>query len=147
MRNTSSKAFKPGEKGPTSSQYEIRGPRGGEAGGKERTITRGEPLPPTPEPGQKYVFRDQTKTKRLMPFDLRNELIATLLCAGYAPMCTSTAARSTGRTPRISSAKRAAACSLSLIELPSPKATSLPSTETALVKRGRWGGPAFAWTR
>ena len=65
MKNASTKVFKPGEKGPTSGQYEIRGPHGGEAGGKERTITRGEPLRPTPEPGQKYMLRDQTKTKTL----------------------------------------------------------------------------------
>lgn len=54
------KAFKPGEIAPRSGQYGITGPRGG-ATGKERTVTRGEPLPPTPEPGQKYVLVDPTK--------------------------------------------------------------------------------------
>jgi hypothetical protein len=53
--------LKPGNKAPISGQYEIVGPRGGDAGGKERTVTKGEPLPPTREPGQKYRLSDQTK--------------------------------------------------------------------------------------
>ncbi len=52
--------LKPGEKAPTSGQYGIVGPRGGDTG-KERTVTKGEPLPPTPAPGQKYVLKDKTK--------------------------------------------------------------------------------------
>lgn len=55
------KPFKPGQKAPTSGQYEIRGPRGGNTGGNERTVTRGEPLPPTPKPGQTYTLVDPTK--------------------------------------------------------------------------------------
>jgi hypothetical protein len=39
----SQKTFSPGEKAPRSGQYEIIGPRGGETG-KERTVTRHEPL-------------------------------------------------------------------------------------------------------
>ena len=54
------KTYKPGEKAPTSAQYEIIGPRGGRTG-KERTVTRGEPLPPTPNKGQKYDIVDKTK--------------------------------------------------------------------------------------
>lgn len=54
----SRKSYKPGEKAPTSGQYEMVGPRGG---GKERTVVQGEPLPPTNRPGQKYVLRDRTK--------------------------------------------------------------------------------------
>lgn len=54
---------KPGEKAPESGQYEIVGPRGGDAGGKERTIVQGEPFPPTEKPGQKYHIIDPTKTK------------------------------------------------------------------------------------
>lgn len=57
----SKRTFKPGEKAPDSGQYEIVGPRGGDAGGKERTVTSGEPLPPTPKPNQKYILRDRTK--------------------------------------------------------------------------------------
>lgn len=57
----SRKNLSPGEKANVSGQYEIVGPRGGSAGGKERTVTCGEPLPPTPKPGQKYVLRDRTK--------------------------------------------------------------------------------------
>lgn len=50
---------RPGEKADVSGQYEIVGPRGGETG-KERTVTRGEPLPPTPKPGQRYRLTDRT---------------------------------------------------------------------------------------
>jgi hypothetical protein len=67
--------------------------------------------------------------------------------ANYAPTCTSTAERGTGRMPRISSAARAAACSLSLMELPSPVATSRPSAETPEIKLGRCAGPCFEITR
>lgn len=54
------KTFKPGEKAPRSGQYEILGPRGGKTG-KERTVVKKEPLPPTPEKGQKYHMVDPTK--------------------------------------------------------------------------------------
>lgn len=53
-------SYKPGQKAPKSGQYEIVGPRGGETG-KERTIVRGEPMPPTPQRGQKYIIVDPTK--------------------------------------------------------------------------------------
>jgi hypothetical protein len=52
--------FKPGQKAQKSGQYEIRGPRGG-ATGQERTVTKGEPLPPTPKGGQTYKLVDPTK--------------------------------------------------------------------------------------
>jgi len=54
------KTFKPGQESPRSGQYEIIGPRGGETEA-ERTITRGEPFPPTPKPGQKYILVDPTR--------------------------------------------------------------------------------------
>jgi len=54
--------MKPGSKAPASGQYEIIGPRGGRTG-EERTVTRGEPLPPTPEPRQSYRITDRTKNK------------------------------------------------------------------------------------
>ena len=54
------RTFSPGQKAEKSGQYEIIGPRGGETG-KERTVTRGEPLPPTPEAGQRYKLVDKTK--------------------------------------------------------------------------------------
>jgi hypothetical protein len=44
---------KPGERADRSGEYEIIGPRGGRTG-QERTVTRGEPLPPTPKPKQQY---------------------------------------------------------------------------------------------
>ncbi len=52
--------YKPGEEAPRSGQYEMTGPRGGGTG-VERTVTRGEPLPPTQEPGQKYKLVDPTR--------------------------------------------------------------------------------------
>jgi len=44
------KVLRPGEKAPRSGEYEIRGPRGANAG-KELSSTRGKPLPPTPKAG------------------------------------------------------------------------------------------------
>lgn len=54
------KNLKPGQTAPRSGQYEIRGPRGGHTG-EERTVTRGEPMPPTPGRGQAYTLVDPTK--------------------------------------------------------------------------------------
>ncbi|MDP9153926.1 MAG: YjzC family protein [Pseudomonadota bacterium] len=48
-------SYKPGEKAPHSGEYGINGPRGGDTG-KERTVVRGEPLPPTPKAGQTYTL-------------------------------------------------------------------------------------------
>ena len=57
-----SETYKPGEKAPASGQYQFVGPRGGGTG-VERTVTRGEPLPPTPEPGQQYRIADRTRNQ------------------------------------------------------------------------------------
>jgi hypothetical protein len=54
--------LKPGESAPQSGQYEIVGPHGGRTG-IERTVVRGEKLPPTLQPGQRYIIVDPTKTK------------------------------------------------------------------------------------
>lgn len=54
--------FKPGELVPRSGQAEIVGPRGAHTG-EERTVTEGEPFPPTPKKGQRYVIVDPTKHK------------------------------------------------------------------------------------
>lgn len=54
--------LKPGEKAPGSGQYEIVGPRGRRTG-KERTVTKNEPMPPTEKPNQKYILVDPTKNK------------------------------------------------------------------------------------
>lgn len=54
------KALRPGESAPRSGQYVQVGPRGGRTG-SERTVTRGEPLPPTPKAGMGYVLVDPTK--------------------------------------------------------------------------------------
>ncbi len=57
-----SQALKPGQKSPASAQVEIIGSRGGRTG-EERTVERGETLPPTPKPGQTYTVVDRTKNK------------------------------------------------------------------------------------
>jgi hypothetical protein len=49
----------PGTPAPASGQYEIIGPRGGQTG-VERTVVRGEPLPPTPNAGETYRLVDRT---------------------------------------------------------------------------------------
>jgi len=54
------KFFKPGEIAPRSGQYEIVGPRGGRTG-VERTVTKGEPLPPSLKPNQRFDLVDPTK--------------------------------------------------------------------------------------
>ena len=56
------KTYKPGETAPASGQYEIVGPRGGRTG-EERTVVKNEPMPPTPEKGQKFIIVDRTKNK------------------------------------------------------------------------------------
>jgi hypothetical protein len=50
----------PGTKAPVSAQYEIVGPRGGRTGA-ERTVVKGETLPPTPKAGETYRIADRTK--------------------------------------------------------------------------------------
>jgi hypothetical protein len=56
------KQFKPGETAPVSALYEILGPRGGHTG-KERTVVKGEVLPPTPEPGMEYRISERAHNK------------------------------------------------------------------------------------
>lgn len=56
------KTYSPGEKAKQSGQYEIIGPRGGHTG-KERTVVKDEPFPPTEKPNQKYIIVDPTKNK------------------------------------------------------------------------------------
>jgi len=52
------KVFKPGQKAPASGQYKnIKT-------GYEVTVTKGEPLPPTPKKGQGYILVDKTKHKK-----------------------------------------------------------------------------------
>jgi hypothetical protein len=52
--------LKPGNRAPASGQYERVGPRGGHSG-HEVTVVRGEPLPPTPNPGSTYRIVDRTR--------------------------------------------------------------------------------------
>jgi hypothetical protein len=44
-----------------SGQYREVGPRGGK--GREVTVVRGEPLPPTTKPNRGYILVDATKNK------------------------------------------------------------------------------------
>jgi hypothetical protein len=60
------KTFKPGESAPVSAQYEIIGSRGGRTG-EERQSEKGNPLPPTPKPGQSYLPVDPVHNKSGRP--------------------------------------------------------------------------------
>lgn len=51
---------KPGQIVPKSGQYPVVGPKGGDTG-KEVTVVKGEPFPPTPKPGMGYGQPDLTK--------------------------------------------------------------------------------------
>ncbi|OZD30809.1 hypothetical protein CH252_40570 [Rhodococcus sp. 06-1477-1B] len=59
MAKATNQGLRPGQSAPRSGQYQQIGPRGG--AGAERTVTRGEPLPPTPKPGMTYNLVDPTK--------------------------------------------------------------------------------------
>ena len=56
MASNRNSGLKPGQTAPNSGQYKIVGPRGGN--GPERTVTKGEPMPPTPKPGSTYKLVD-----------------------------------------------------------------------------------------
>lgn len=53
--------MKPGEKAPASGQYTQIGPRGGK--GREVTVVKGEPLPPTTSKGSTYKLTDASRNK------------------------------------------------------------------------------------
>jgi len=57
---TNKQPLKPGEISPASAQYGLVGPRGGDTG-KEVTVPKGWPLPPTPRPGMGFVINDRTR--------------------------------------------------------------------------------------
>lgn len=54
--------LKPGQTSPKSGQYQEVGPRGGQ-GGREVTVPKGRPLPPTTAPNRRYVLVDPTDNK------------------------------------------------------------------------------------
>ena len=58
-KSNNTSGLKPGQTAPRSGQYQQIGPRGGK--GPERSVTKGEPLPPTPKPGTTYTLTDATK--------------------------------------------------------------------------------------
>lgn len=53
-------SLKPGQIAPTTGQYGVYGPRGGDLG-REVTTTRGEPMAPPPTPHQTYRLKDAPK--------------------------------------------------------------------------------------
>ena len=57
-----SEPVKPGQRAPRSGQYEEVGPRGGRRG-HEVTISKGERVPPTRQPGGGFTMVDPTKNK------------------------------------------------------------------------------------
>lgn len=52
--------MKPGQIAPRSGQYGLYAPRGADLGA-QRTVTKGEPLPPTPKKGQRYKLDEPIK--------------------------------------------------------------------------------------
>lgn len=48
-------SFRPGQPAPRSGIVRIVGPRGGRTD-QERTVVRGEPMPPTRRPGETFVY-------------------------------------------------------------------------------------------
>jgi len=54
------KPLKPGQTAPRSGEYQIIGPRGGKTN-VERTVVRGDVLPPTPKPGSTYALSRAAK--------------------------------------------------------------------------------------
>jgi len=56
------KLLNPGEVAPVSGFYELIGPRGGHTG-TERTVPKGDTLPPTPGPGMKYQLSQRVHNK------------------------------------------------------------------------------------
>ncbi|KWW17984.1 hypothetical protein AS888_20975 [Peribacillus simplex] len=58
-----SKYLKPGEKSQKSGQYEVVGPRGGSKN-REITSVKGDRLPPTQNPNERYRMVDPTKHKK-----------------------------------------------------------------------------------
>jgi len=61
-KGQSSILLQPGSRAPESGLYRVVGPRGGRTG-TERTVVRGEPLPPTPKAGQRWRLVDPNKRK------------------------------------------------------------------------------------
>jgi hypothetical protein len=54
--------LKPGQTAPVSGIYGIIN-KNGTATGAQRTVDKGETIPPTPKKGQTYIIKVKTKTK------------------------------------------------------------------------------------
>ncbi len=59
---TKTALFSPGQTCPKSGQWGIYWVSNGVYTGRERTVVKGEPFPPTPSAGQGYALRDATRT-------------------------------------------------------------------------------------
>jgi hypothetical protein len=55
-KKTAARTLKPGQRAPASGEYEMIGPRGGDALQERAGVPR-KPLPPMPKSGQSYVIR------------------------------------------------------------------------------------------
>lgn len=53
--------LRPGTKAPASGQYQEIGPKGGKKG--EVTVSKGEIMPPTGQPGSSFTLVDPSKNK------------------------------------------------------------------------------------
>jgi hypothetical protein len=62
---STARGLRPGNKAPASGQYQQIGPRGGK--GKEVTVVKREPLPPTTQRGATYTLVDPSKNKSGRP--------------------------------------------------------------------------------
>ncbi|GAA2912193.1 hypothetical protein JOD62_001953 [Microbacterium keratanolyticum] len=60
MSTNSNNQLRSGQIAKQSGQYGVVGPRGG-ATGREVTVTKGEPMPPTPKPNMGFKLVDATK--------------------------------------------------------------------------------------
>lgn len=61
MANNPKPIYHPGVKGVPSGVYDTVGPRGGLRPNSEVTHTKGEPLPPTKQPGEGYRLQEAAK--------------------------------------------------------------------------------------
>lgn len=63
MEGVDVEKFNPGEKAPDSGELVEVGPRGGRVpDGRKTVIERGERIPPTSEPGNKFQYKRGSKT-------------------------------------------------------------------------------------
>lgn len=69
------KGLRPGQIAPQSGKYQQIGPRGGR--GKDVTVAKGEPLPPTPRKRMTYNLKDSPKENTIISSVLGSTLVET----------------------------------------------------------------------